>query len=81
MDFYATWCGPCKVISPKFEAFSKQYTTLKFVQVDVDAIPDISEEAGIRAMPTFQVYKDGKMVDEVVGADPRKLEATIQKYA
>ena len=69
------------MISPKFESFSSTYPSLKFVQVDVDEIPDVAEEAGIKAMPTFQVYKDGVVVDEVVGADPKKLEATIKKHA
>ncbi|KAJ3413429.1 hypothetical protein HDV05_008070 [Chytridiales sp. JEL 0842] len=79
VDFFATWCGPCKVISPKFEEFSKQYTSATFIKVDVDEVPEAAEACGIRAMPTFQVYKDGKKVGEVVGADKNKLEAEIAK--
>ncbi|KAI8903770.1 thioredoxine 2 [Gorgonomyces haynaldii] len=81
VDYFATWCGPCKVISPKFAQFSETYTSIKFIKVDVDDVPEVAEAAGIRAMPTFQLFKDGKMVEEVVGADPNKLEAIIKKYA
>jgi thioredoxin 1 len=69
-----------KVISPKFHSFASKYTNVKFVQIDVDEVPDVAEKCNVRAMPTFQFYKDGKMVDEVVGADPAKLEAVLQKY-
>lgn len=51
------------------------------MQVDVDDVPDVAQQCGIRAMPTFQIYKNGQMVEEIVGADPIKLEAAIKKYA
>ncbi|KAJ3098801.1 hypothetical protein HDU97_003717 [Phlyctochytrium planicorne] len=79
VDFYATWCGPCRVIAPKVDAFAQKYTDAVFLKVDVDEVPDVAESAGIRAMPTFQLFKDGKKVAEVVGADPAKLEAAITK--
>ena len=81
VDFFATWCGPCKVISPRFHQFSDTYKNITFIQVDVDELPNVAQECGIRAMPTFQIFKDGKMVEEIVGADPNKLEAAIKKYA
>ncbi|KAI9090537.1 thioredoxin [Phlyctochytrium arcticum] len=81
LDFFATWCGPCKMISPKFEQFSETYTSVVFLKVDVDEVPDVAEVAGVRAMPTFHVYKKGEKVSEVVGADPARLEAEIKKYA
>ncbi|OAJ36707.1 thioredoxin [Batrachochytrium dendrobatidis JEL423] len=80
VDFFATWCGPCKVISPKFHAFSNDFDTVVFIEVDVDKVPEVAETAGIRAMPTFQLYKEGKLADEVVGADPAKLTALIEKH-
>ncbi|KAJ3297312.1 hypothetical protein HK104_000639 [Borealophlyctis nickersoniae] len=80
VDFFATWCGPCKIISPKFAEFAEKYTSATFIKVDVDEVPDVAEQAGIRAMPTFLIYKDGKVVGEVVGADPRKLEDEIKKH-
>ncbi|KAJ3099414.1 hypothetical protein HDU97_003204 [Phlyctochytrium planicorne] len=79
VDFYATWCGPCRVIAPKVEEFSQKYTDAVFLKVDVDEVPDVAESAGIRAMPTFQIFKDGKKIAEVVGADPVKLNAAIAK--
>ncbi|KAI3636826.1 hypothetical protein MIR68_005093 [Amoeboaphelidium protococcarum] len=79
VDFYATWCGPCKFISPKVEEFSKKYTKATFIKVDVDTLPNISAEYEIQAMPTFQIFKNGKKVDEVIGADANKLEKAIQK--
>ncbi|KAJ3115550.1 Cytoplasmic thioredoxin isoenzyme 2 [Phlyctochytrium bullatum] len=78
VDFFATWCGPCRVIAPKFEEFSQTYSTAVFVKVDVDDVPAVAESCGIRAMPTFQIYKDGQKVKEVVGADPTKLLAAIK---
>lgn len=69
------------MISPKFEQFSTVYTNVQFVKVDVDEVPEVAETAGIRAMPTFQIFEGGKMVQEIVGADPKKLEEAIKKFA
>jgi len=80
-DFWATWCGPCRQISPVFEKLSTQYPTLNFYKVDVDDQPEISADVGIRAMPTFALFKDGQKLDEVVGADPRALNALIVRGA
>ena len=57
VDFTATWCGPCKMIGPKFEEFSKEAANekVKFIKVDVDEASDVSEKYGISAMPTFMV--------------------------
>ena len=60
VDFYATWCGPCRTISPKFEGFEKEFTNIKFFKVDVDKNEDTSSDCKISAMPTFHFYKDGK---------------------
>ena len=81
VDFHATWCGPCRMIAPKVEQFAKEYSAITFIKVDVDEVPEVAEKAGIRAMPTFQIFKDGKQVLEIVGADPNKLEAAIKSYA
>lgn len=81
VDFFATWCGPCRVISPKFEAFSELYPNVHFVKVDVDQAQEIAATMGITAMPTFIFFKDGKQVDKVMGADPAQLEASLKKIA
>ncbi|KAI9179519.1 thioredoxin trx1 [Blastocladiella emersonii ATCC 22665] len=77
VDYFAVWCGPCKVISPKFAALSDQYTNAVFVKVDVDEVPDVAQAAGISAMPTFHAYKNGERLGEVVGANPAALESLI----
>ena len=68
------------MISPKIEEFSKKYEDVRFVKIDVDNVPDVAQELGIKAMPTFILFKDGEKVEEIIGADPRKVEAAIQKH-
>jgi len=79
IDFTAAWCGPCKVISPIFEQLSNEAksATVEFYKVDVDEQADIAQELGIRAMPTFKLFKDGKEVETLVGAAPQKLQELI----
>ncbi|KAF8481627.1 thioredoxin-like protein [Russula ochroleuca] len=80
VDFWATWCGPCRVISPVFEKLSNNnYSGVEFYKVDVDEQSDISQEVGIRAMPTFAIFKDGQKVNELVGANPAGLETLISQ--
>jgi len=79
VDMFATWCGPCKVISPVVEGFSREFEDVAFYKVDVDDNPDIARELGVRAMPTFFFFKGGEKVGDVVGADARKLKAAIEK--
>ncbi|KAM0792452.1 hypothetical protein ACM66B_005129 [Microbotryomycetes sp. NB124-2] len=81
VDFHATWCGPCHAIAPKFEALSKQYRDASFAKVDVDQAADIAKQQRVTAMPTFQFFVNGSKVDEIRGANPSALEATIKKYA
>ncbi|CAO2654676.1 Nn.00g114090.m01.CDS01 [Neocucurbitaria sp. VM-36] len=78
LDCFATWCGPCKVIAPQVVKFSDKYPNARFFKLDVDEVPDVAQELGIRAMPTFLLFKGGDKVAEVVGANPKALEAAIQ---
>ncbi|CAA9965057.1 Thioredoxin [Pyrenophora teres f. maculata] len=78
LDCFATWCGPCKVIAPQVVKFSEAYPNARFYKIDVDEVPDVAQELGIRAMPTFLFFKGGDKVAEVVGANPKALEAAIQ---
>ncbi|KAF2423565.1 Cop c 2-like protein [Tothia fuscella] len=79
LDAFATWCGPCKVIAPQVVKFSEKYPSAKFYKLDVDDVPDAAQELNIRAMPTFLLFKNGEKVGEVVGANPKALEAAIEK--
>lgn len=58
--------------------FSDEFTGAHFVKIDVDEVPDVAQELGIRAMPTFVVFKNGEKIQEVVGANPKALEAAIK---
>ncbi|XP_033737716.1 thioredoxin-1-like [Pecten maximus] len=80
VDFFATWCGPCKAISPRIEEFSKEFTNVVFLKVDVDEAEDVAAEKGISAMPTFKFFKNGGEVGEVVGASEAKIKEAIEKY-
>jgi thioredoxin 1 len=84
LDCFATWCGPCKVIAPEVVKFSESEEfkdKVDFYKIDVDEAPDVAQELGIRAMPTFVLFKNGEKVKEVVGADKRALHAAIKEFA
>ena len=73
VDFWAVWCGPCKMIAPVVEEIAKEYDgKLKVGKVDVDNNPDISMKLGIRSIPTLMVFKQGKVVEQIIGAVPKR---------
>lgn len=78
LDCFAEWCGPCKFIAPHIVKFSDTYKEAAFFKIDVDEVLDVSQELGIRAMPTFLFFKDGEKVAEVVGANPKAIDAAIK---
>ncbi|GIL48475.1 hypothetical protein Vafri_4990 [Volvox africanus] len=83
VDFFAQWCGPCKVIATVYETLAKEHPNIYFLKVDVDSpeMTAITEACGITAMPTFQVFVGGVKVDDLVGASQDKLKALVAKYA
>jgi thioredoxin 1 len=83
IDYSTTWCGPCKVIAPKFEEFSNKYPNAIFLKVIGDASPDASKlmkREGVRSVPSFHYFKNGEKVDVVNGANADAIEAAITKY-
>lgn len=67
VDFYANWCGPCKMFSPVFEEESKRYDDINFVKVNVDDYSDIAREYGVMTIPTVILFKDGKEIKRNIG--------------
>lgn len=74
VDFWAIWCAPCKMISPIVDDLAEEYADkLKVGKVDVDNNPHIAMKFGIRSIPTLLIFKAGKVVDQIVGAAPKKM--------
>lgn len=81
VDFFATWCGPCKKMSPTIKKLAEEYADkVFFAKVDVDENSDTAEEQGISAMPTFLLYKNRVKVDSLTGANPDKLKELVQRH-
>ncbi len=81
VDFYANWCGPCKLLAPRLETLSKEHTNVTFVKVDVDSAAELTEEYQVSAMPTVLGFHDGKKVDMVVGFNNTKITELVQKLS
>jgi thioredoxin 1 len=81
VDFTATWCAPCRAIKASLEELATQYLgKVSVVTVDVDVSQETSQKFGIRAMPTLLMFKDGKVVNQLVGAAPKaRLEELIRR--
>ncbi|KAF2724763.1 thioredoxin-domain-containing protein [Polychaeton citri CBS 116435] len=84
VDFYADWCGPCKVISPVFEQLAKEHAAqgrIAFVKVNVDSQRDVASQFGVSAMPTFLVLKNGSVTETIRGANPSALRSAVVNAA
>ncbi len=72
VDFWAPWCGPCRVVAPMVEALAEEYDNkVKFAKVNVDIEPRLATRYGIRSIPTLLIFKEGKPVKQLIGAQPR----------
>ncbi|UQS83893.1 thioredoxin [Bombilactobacillus thymidiniphilus] len=81
-DFWATWCGPCKMQAPVMDKLAEQYDDVKFTKMDVDANPKVPEKFGIRAIPTMILKKNGQVVETLVGYQSEdQLKKAIEKHS
>ena len=76
--FCATWCRPCQAIGPEFEKLAYQFQDCSFFKVDVDDLPDVVQNCGVRVLPTFLIVKGGKNIGSLTGADPPLLREFVQ---
>ena len=80
IDFTASWCPPCKMIAPKYEAMAEEFADANLHKVDVDENSEAAQAAGIQCMPTFKFYKGGEEVDKIEEANIDKLRELIEKH-
>ncbi|WP_163653633.1 thioredoxin [Listeria sp. PSOL-1] len=81
-DFWATWCGPCRMVAPILEEIAAEREgQLKIVKIDIDANQETPKQFGIMSIPTLLIKKDGEVVDKVIGYRPKEdLDEVINKY-
>lgn len=81
VDFYATWCGPCKMIAPLLEKFQNEYSNIKFLKIDVDQLGSLAQEYNVSSMPTLILFKNGEEVNRVIGANPAAIKQALASLA
>jgi thioredoxin 1 len=81
VDFWAPWCGPCRMVAPIFEELADEFSgRILFVKVDTDENSDLAYEYGIMSIPTLILFKDGKIADKIIGALPKEdLKSFLDK--
>ena len=82
VDFWAEWCGPCKMLTPTLEQLSTEYSDKIVVgKVNVDDNQQLASQYGIMSIPTVMIFKDGKIVEQFIGVQPKSVyEGSIKKY-
>lgn len=80
VDFFATWCGPCKMVGPVVDKVSEEESGVTFVKVDVDQLPEVAQRYGVMSIPTLLAIKNGQVADQIVGFVPEpKVKALAAK--
>jgi len=72
LDFWATWCGPCRMVGPIIEQIAEENEDIKVAKLDVDELPEIAKEYRVVSIPTLMVFKGGKVVNQALGAMPKE---------
>jgi thioredoxin len=82
IDFWAEWCGPCRMLGPTFERLAEKYgNEIDFAKINVDELPEVAGELGIRAVPTLLLMKDGQVIEQVVGTRSfQDLAAMLERH-
>lgn len=81
VDFWAEWCGPCRMLSPIVDQLASEMASVQFRKINVDENPSVPSSLGISAIPTLVLYKDGKPVDRIVGLLAKdNLKKVIEKH-
>lgn len=81
VDFFATWCGPCKMLTPVIDELSAELENVNFVKVDIDQSMDLAQKFRIVSVPTLKIFKDGEDVDTLVGFMPKEvLKSKVQAH-
>ena len=73
VDFWATWCGPCRMVSPVVDEIAAEHTEVKVGKINVDEQPELANQFGIMSIPTLLVFKEGKVANQAVGVRPKSL--------
>ncbi len=80
VDFWASWCGPCRMMAPRFEEASNEMNGVKFVKLSTEEAPEIAQQYEVMSIPTLMLFKNGKEADRMVGALPKEyLVAWLKK--
>jgi thioredoxin 1 len=77
MDFFASWCGPCKRILPKIEKLCAKYTNVTFLKINIETLPKLAKQYNVKNLPTFLLLNNNQSYPPVIGADSKKIKELL----
>jgi thioredoxin 1 len=81
VDYWASWCGPCRIMGPRFEELSNEMKEVKFGKLSTEEAPEVAQQFEVMSIPTLILFKNGKEVDRMIGALPKEyLQAWLKKH-